>query len=108
MRRRLRTALMAVLVRRCAAQPTRGGTEPEPEEYGPADRFTAGTTLTALFNKIDLDGDRRLDEHEVKMYFAGMGQPVQEGLWENEDKDGDGFIEIHEFVRSGDDSEGEL
>mmetsp|Transcript_12944 Transcript_12944/g.28200 ORF Transcript_12944/g.28200 Transcript_12944/m.28200 type:complete len:115 (+) Transcript_12944:248-592(+) len=114
MRRRLRTALAvalsaAALDRRCAAQPTRGGAEPEPAEHGPEDRFTAGTTLLSLFKKIDLDGDRRLDEHEVKMYFASMGHPVQEGLWENEDKDGDGFIELHEFVKGPiDDSEGEL
>mmetsp|Transcript_1085 Transcript_1085/g.2251 ORF Transcript_1085/g.2251 Transcript_1085/m.2251 type:complete len:105 (+) Transcript_1085:466-780(+) len=74
---------------------------------GPNDRFTEGTKIHSLFNEIDINGDKKLDKQEVHLYFQKQGVPVQDGLWEKEDKNGDGVIELHEFARGGDD-EGEL
>lgn len=72
-------------------------------EHGPNDRFTEGTSIETLFKEIDLNGDMKLDRHEVDLYFQKKGAPVSDGLWENEDRNGDGVIEYHEFVRgSGD------
>ena len=40
----------------------------------------------------------RAEQSEVEAYFKNMGQDtVPPELWENEDKDGDGFISWEEF-----------
>ncbi len=68
-------------------------------KYGPPDRFTEGTSIEQLFKAIDLNGDGRLDRHEVNMYFAKQGAEVSDGLWDDLDRDRDGYIELGEFVR---------
>mmetsp|Transcript_20074 Transcript_20074/g.48254 ORF Transcript_20074/g.48254 Transcript_20074/m.48254 type:complete len:120 (+) Transcript_20074:201-560(+) len=73
--------------------------------YGPNDRFTEGTMVESIFREIDLDGDGKLDRHEVTIFFQRRGSEVQDGLWEKEDKNGDGFIELHEFVRGNKDGD---
>lgn len=51
-----------------------------------------------LFEKIDTNGDRKLDHDEILAYFKTMGQDtVPAELWETEDKDSDGFISWDEF-----------
>ena len=68
--------------------------------HGPNDRFTEGTMIERLFEEIDLNKDGKLDKQEVNVYFQKQGAHVQDGLWEREDKNGDGVIERHEFARS--------
>lgn len=51
-----------------------------------------------LFKEIDTDKDGKLTEAEIEAFFQdkhGTGTP--DGLWENEDKDGNGFISWEEF-----------
>jgi len=86
------------------AQPTLNEEMPE---HGPNDRFTEGTKIHTLFKEIDLNGDKKLDEHEVHLFFQKQGAQVPDGLWEMEDKNRDGVIELREFAR-GDDDEDEL
>eukprot|EP00928_Gymnodinium_smaydae_P080488 TRINITY_DN64175_c0_g1_i1.p1 TRINITY_DN64175_c0_g1~~TRINITY_DN64175_c0_g1_i1.p1 ORF type:complete len:207 (+),score=57.43 TRINITY_DN64175_c0_g1_i1:47-667(+) len=51
-----------------------------------------------LFAKLDADGDKKLSKDEVLAYFKQQGEEaIPEGLWEQEDKDADGFISWHEF-----------
>ena len=46
-----------------------------------------------LFEKIDTNGDRKLDHDEILAYFKSMGaDTVPAELWEKEDSDKDGFI----------------
>ena len=93
---RLLVLIASSTIQQISAQPTLNQDAPE---YGPNDRFTEGTKIKTLFNQIDLNGDKKLDKHEVHLYFQKQGVPVQDGLWEREDKNGDGVIEIHEFAR---------
>ena len=88
--------VLAAAIHHTNAQPT---LNQEATEHGPDDRFTEGTKLITLFNQIDLNGDKKLDKHEVHLYFQTQGASVQDGLWEREDKNGDGMIELHEFAR---------
>ena len=46
---------------------------------------------------IDTDGDGTISKAEIDAFFEQQGRPVPEGLWENEDKDGDGVISWEEF-----------
>lgn len=46
---------------------------------------------------IDTDSNGFLDKAEIDAYFEKMGRAVPDGLWENEDKDGDGKISWDEF-----------
>lgn len=51
-----------------------------------------------VFLEIDTNADGKIDKSEVEGYFKKMGQDdVPPELWENEDKDGDGFISWEEF-----------
>mmetsp|Transcript_32185 Transcript_32185/g.42909 ORF Transcript_32185/g.42909 Transcript_32185/m.42909 type:complete len:210 (+) Transcript_32185:81-710(+) len=51
-----------------------------------------------VFAMIDTDGDGKLSPEEVESFFTAQGaDSVPEGLWENEDKDEDGFISWEEF-----------
>lgn len=50
-----------------------------------------------FFVQIDIDGDSKISKEEIDAYFTAMGREVPEGLWENEDKDQDGFISWDEF-----------
>lgn len=49
------------------------------------------------FSMIDTDSNGFLDKAEIDAYFEKMGRAVPDGLWENEDKDGDGKISWDEF-----------
>jgi len=52
-----------------------------------------------MFNVIDLNGDRSIDEYEMIAYFKGQGEDsVPDGLWESEDVDKDGLISWDEFT----------
>ena len=53
------------------------------------------------FEKIDADGDWKLDREEARSYFDAKGQGQQidlDALWRGEDEDGDGFISWAEFT----------
>merc|ERR1719203_388427 len=52
-----------------------------------------------IFKDIDTDGDGYLNKDEVAAYFKKTSgrDEIPDGLWENEDKDGDGFISWAEF-----------
>lgn len=51
-----------------------------------------------LFAQLDTDNDGRLTKEEVLAFFIEQGQEgLPTGLWEGEDKDGDGFISHEEF-----------
>merc|ERR1739846_233793 len=49
------------------------------------------------FAMIDTDEDGKLSGTEIEAFFGQQGRPVPDGLWEAEDKDGDGFISWEEF-----------
>jgi hypothetical protein len=46
---------------------------------------------------IDTNGDGFLSGEEIEAFFGQQGRPVPDGLWENEDKNGDGSISWEEF-----------
>jgi len=51
-----------------------------------------------LFKEIDGDGNGQISKEEVEAFFQEKhGASTPEGLWENEDKDGDGVISWDEF-----------
>jgi len=51
-----------------------------------------------LFKELDADGDKKLTKEEVLEHFKKQGQnELPEGLWEEEDKNGDGHIDWDEF-----------
>jgi len=51
-----------------------------------------------LFKDLDTDKDAKLTKEEVLEFFKKQGkEELPEGLWEKEDKDGDGFISWDEF-----------
>jgi len=51
-----------------------------------------------LFKEIDSDEDGKLTKDEVENFFQQKhGGGIPDGLWENEDKDQDGFISWEEF-----------
>jgi len=51
-----------------------------------------------FFAQIDTDGSGDLSKEEVAAYFADVvGREMPDGLWESEDKDGDGVISWDEF-----------
>ncbi len=50
------------------------------------------------FAKIDTNRDWEISVDEAREYFEGLGQEVNyDKLWEDEDKDGDGYISWDEF-----------
>jgi FK506-binding protein 14 len=50
------------------------------------------------FVKIDTNRDWEISVDEAREYFQGLGQEVNyDKLWEDEDKDGDGYISWDEF-----------
>lgn len=51
-----------------------------------------------LFADLDTDSDGMLTKDEVLAYFKKEGQDeIPDGLWDSEDKNGDGFISHEEF-----------
>jgi FK506-binding protein 14 len=51
-----------------------------------------------LFKQLDTSGDKRLSQDEVLAFFKQQGKnELPAGLWESEDKDGDGFLSWDEF-----------
>mmetsp|Transcript_26213 Transcript_26213/g.57403 ORF Transcript_26213/g.57403 Transcript_26213/m.57403 type:complete len:222 (+) Transcript_26213:190-855(+) len=60
-----------------------------------------------IFTEIDTDGDKKLTKEEVEAFFkAKREEGIPDGLWESEDKDGDGFISWEEFGGSKGESPG--
>ena len=58
-----------------------------------------------VFKQIDTDKDGKLSKEEIESFFKSMGKDVPEGLWENEDRDGSGFIDHDEFSGPKEDHE---
>mmetsp|Transcript_1565 Transcript_1565/g.2147 ORF Transcript_1565/g.2147 Transcript_1565/m.2147 type:complete len:210 (-) Transcript_1565:212-841(-) len=51
-----------------------------------------------FFDLIDTNKDHKISKEEMTEFFAGQGMDtIPDGLWEDEDKDGDGFITWAEF-----------
>jgi len=50
-----------------------------------------------LFEMLDEDGDGKLSLEEIEAFFTKQGGTIPEGLMEDEDKDGDGFVSWQEF-----------
>lgn len=51
-----------------------------------------------IFKEIDTDESGHISKEEVEAFFQNRhGAGIPDGLWENEDKDGDGFISWEEF-----------
>lgn len=62
-----------------------------------------------MFNELDLNGDRSIDNDELIEYFKGQGlDSVPDGLWESEDLDKNGLISWDEFTGPKGGSEEEL
>ena len=51
-----------------------------------------------LFTMLDEDGDGKLSKAEIEAFFVNQGGAMPEGLWEDEDKDGDGWVSWEEFT----------
>jgi len=50
-----------------------------------------------VFKDLDFDGDGKISLEEVKAHFDKQGAEMPDGLFEKEDKNGNGFIEWGEF-----------
>lgn len=50
-----------------------------------------------LFAMLDVDKDGKLSREEVSSFFAQQSQVMPDGFFENEDKNGDGFVDWDEF-----------
>jgi len=59
-----------------------------------------------IFKQIDANGDGKLTKEEVEAWFGNQGRPMPDELWDNEDKDKDGFISWDEFSGPKGDSPG--
>lgn len=58
-----------------------------------------------FFKEIDTDENGKISKEEVEAFFQkNHGTSMPDGLWENEDKDGDGHISWEEFGGSKGDS----
>ncbi|CAJ1939057.1 unnamed protein product [Cylindrotheca closterium] len=51
-----------------------------------------------LFEMLDEDGDGKLSKPEIEAFFVNQGGTMPDGLWEDEDKDKDGFVSWEEFT----------
>ena len=50
------------------------------------------------FKMIDINEDGKISKEEMLAFFAAQGrEEIPDGLWENEDKNGDGFVSWEEF-----------
>jgi FK506-binding protein 14 len=62
-----------------------------------------------LFKELDTNSDNRLTEAEVLAFFKGQGKDeLPPGMWDHEDKNGDGFISWAEFSGPKGEEEPEL
>lgn len=51
------------------------------------------------FKKIDTNKDWKISRGEARQYFEGLGQELNyDALWEEEDKDNDGYIRCDDFI----------
>lgn len=50
-----------------------------------------------IFEWLDENEDGKLSKEEIAAYFSGQGKEMPEGLMEEEDTDGDGFVSWEEF-----------
>mmetsp|Transcript_15641 Transcript_15641/g.38541 ORF Transcript_15641/g.38541 Transcript_15641/m.38541 type:complete len:211 (-) Transcript_15641:55-687(-) len=51
-----------------------------------------------LFEMLDEDGDGKLSKAEIEAFFVNQGGTMPDGLWEDEDKNKDGFVSWDEFT----------
>lgn len=58
---------------------------------------SAPDEIPNVFIEIDKDKSNDITREEMQAWFAEQGAEVPEGLWETEDKDGDGIITFEEF-----------
>jgi len=59
-----------------------------------------------VFAELDTNDDKKLSHEELLDYFKQQGEDsIPEGLMEEVDKDGDGFISLEEFDESNGDQE---
>lgn len=58
----------------------------------------SGPAEPNLFAELDTNADGKLSKEEVLVFFKSQGaEELPAGLWEEEDKDDDGFIQWEEF-----------
>lgn len=50
-----------------------------------------------VFAEIDKNQDNQITQEEMQAWFSEQGAEIPEGLWETEDKDGDGVVTFEEF-----------
>ena len=50
-----------------------------------------------VFAEMDKDNSNTITPEEMQAWFAEQSAEIPEGLWETEDKDGDGIITFDEF-----------
>lgn len=63
-----------------------------------SDKEEGGKEEPNLFADLDANKDAKLTKEEVLKFFKDQGKDeLPDGLWENEDKDKDGFISWEEF-----------
>lgn len=63
-----------------------------------SDDVPAAPEQPNIFNIIDKNGDRKLDEEELMAFFKEQGRDsIPDGLFEKEDLDKDGVISWEEF-----------
>mmetsp|Transcript_40990 Transcript_40990/g.74922 ORF Transcript_40990/g.74922 Transcript_40990/m.74922 type:complete len:207 (+) Transcript_40990:411-1031(+) len=61
-----------------------------------------------LFEKLDNDRDMKLSKEEVQAFFTEQGQEMPDSLFDEEDKDKDGFVSWDEFSGPKGDEKAEL
>ena len=51
-----------------------------------------------MFVMLDKDGDGKISKEEMERYFTDKGGSIPHGLFQQEDKDHDGFVSWQEFT----------
>lgn len=51
-----------------------------------------------LFEMLDENQDGKLSKEEIEAFFVNQGGTMPDGLWDDEDKNKDGFVTWDEFT----------